>query len=52
MSKNGKPAVVLLKDYSLWLVNPSESQMEVSAGEICGFGTGSFDEAIVRAFDS
>ena len=26
--------------------------MEVNAGELCGFGTGSFDEAIVRASDS
>ena len=52
LSKNGKPAVVLLNDYTLWLVNPSESQMEVNAGELCGFGTGSFDEAIVRASDS
>lgn len=26
--------------------------MEVSAGELCGFGTGTFDEAIVRASNS
>lgn len=48
-SKNGKPAVALLKDYTLWLLNPSEQVMEVSAGELCGFGTGSYEESIIRA---
>ncbi len=48
-SKNGKPAVALLKDYTLWLMNPTDQSMEVSAGELCGFGTGSYEESIVRA---
>lgn len=40
--------MVLQKDYSLWLLNPSDHQMDVTAGEICGFGTGSYDEGIIR----
>ena len=48
-SKNGKPSVILMKDYSLWLMNPTDSKMDIAAGEICGFGTGAFEEMIIRA---
>lgn len=47
VSKGGKPAVVLCEDYAMWLMNPTDAAMQVNAGEICGFGTGSFDEAII-----
>ncbi|CAL1141851.1 unnamed protein product [Cladocopium goreaui] len=47
-SKNGKPSVILMKDYSLWLMNPTDSKMDIAAGEICGFGTGAFEEMIIR----
>lgn len=46
--KNGKPAVALMSDYALWLLNTTDSVMHVKAGELCGFGTGAFEEAIFR----
>ena len=48
--KNGKPAVVLGKDYTLWLFNMTDSEMEVTAGELAGFGPGTFENLLVRSF--
>jgi len=46
-AKHGKPVVALMRDYSLWLLNPTEAEMEVRASELCGFGTGSYEETVV-----
>ena len=36
-----------MKDYSLWLLNPTETEIEVKAAELCGFGTGAYEESVV-----
>ncbi|CAK9076028.1 unnamed protein product [Durusdinium trenchii] len=43
----GKPTLALDKDFHLWLVNSSNEEMEVTAGELFGFGTGSYNTQVV-----
>ena len=38
--------VVLQKDYTLWLVNMSDQPLSLGAGELFGFGLGSYVERV------
>ena len=42
-----KPAVVISDDYSLWIGNTSDASLTVSAGELFGFGRGSYEQKAV-----
>eukprot|EP00438_Fugacium_kawagutii_P006468 Skav206265 [mRNA] locus=scaffold265:244596:255091:- [translate_table: standard] len=44
--RQGKPTVVVCKNHQIWLLNPTEEDMEVTAGELFGFGTGQFANVV------
>lgn len=44
-----KPAIAIGDDWSLWLGNLTDAQMELKAGELFGFNKGVFEEKIVSA---
>ena len=42
-----KPAVVVDKDFKLWIGNETEDELELSGCELCGFNLGTFEEKAV-----
>lgn len=42
VGKNGKPTVVIDQAHNIWLLNSSDETMDVTAGELFGFGTGAY----------
>lgn len=46
--RNGKPTMILDKNFHLWLTNPTADSMEISAGELFGFGTGQYQNVVVQ----
>eukprot|EP00434_Breviolum_minutum_P006285 symbB.v1.2.005545.t1/scaffold308.1/size235111/8 len=47
-----KPAVVVDKDFKLWIGNEGEEEMELSGCELCGFNLGTFEEKAVTGSTS
>ncbi|CAK9050867.1 unnamed protein product [Durusdinium trenchii] len=42
-----KPAVLISTSMCLWIGNTTDNPMAVEAGELCGFGTGSFEKKVI-----
>jgi len=45
--RSGKPTIILDKNFHVWLTNPTGDSMEISAGELFGFGTGQYQNVVV-----
>ena len=46
--RSGKPTIILDKNFHVWLTNPTGDSMDISAGELFGFGTGQYQNAVVQ----
>ncbi|CAK9008254.1 FO synthase subunit 1 [Durusdinium trenchii] len=46
LGKGGKPTVVIDTSHHIWLLNSSDQAMQVTAGELSGFGTGQFSVTV------
>lgn len=44
-----KPAIAIGDDWSLWVGNLTDTQLDIKAGELFGFNKGIFEEKIVSA---
>ena len=42
-----RPAIYIGSDFSIWIGNTSESDIQCDPGELFGFGTGAFEEKAV-----
>ena len=49
--KATKPAIIIDSHYQVWLGNVNDTELEVTAGDLFGFGTGTYGEqALVRCW--
>ena len=48
--RSGKPTLAIDKSFQVWLLNPTNEPMQVSAGELFGFGTGSYSNTVVQRY--
>ena len=46
--KAGKPAIVVDDSFQLWLGNMNDEELYIPPGELFGFSTGQFVQAVVR----
>ena len=46
-ANKGKPALVISTDFGLYVGNESDQEMQLSASELCGFNTGSFQQKAI-----
>lgn len=46
--RGNKPTIVVTKDFKIYLGNFTDNTLEVEAGELFAFNTGSFEVKLVR----
>lgn len=43
----GKPTILVTKEYKIYLGNLTDEAVELTAGELFGFGTGAFEVKLI-----